>query len=107
MVNRRTFLRGVLSVTATALVPLPVLKLLGPLSGVNSVGANTVGAFPIRQDITVLPADDPRKLKLGWIIYEEEVGIVVVNDYSINRIEVGHPRERVIDGRVFRDVVAA
>jgi len=24
-----------------------------------------VGAFPIRQDITVLPADDPQKLRLG------------------------------------------
>jgi len=28
-----------------------------------------VGAFPIRQDITVLPADDPQKLRLGWVIY--------------------------------------
>lgn len=48
---------------------------------------DTVGAFPIRQDITVLPADDPKKLRLGWVIYEE-VGIVVVNDYSISLIEV-------------------
>lgn len=47
-----------------------------------------VGAFPIRQDITVLPADDPKKLRLGWVIYEE-VGIVVVNDYSVSKIEVG------------------
>lgn len=49
---------------------------------------DTVGAFPIRQDITVLPADDPKKLRLGWVIYEE-VGIVVVNDYAISLIEVG------------------
>lgn len=48
---------------------------------------DTVGAFPIRQDITVLPADDPRKLRLGWVIYEE-VGIVVINDYSLSKIEV-------------------
>lgn len=48
---------------------------------------DTVGAFPIRQDITVLPADDPKKLRLGWVIYEE-VGIVVVNDYAISKIEV-------------------
>lgn len=47
----------------------------------------TVGAFPIRQDITVLPADDPRKLRLGWVIYEE-VGVFVANDYSISRIDV-------------------
>lgn len=46
-----------------------------------------VGAFPIRQDITVLPADDPKKLRLGWVIYEE-IGIVVVNDYAISKIEV-------------------
>lgn len=43
---------------------------------------DTVGAFPIRQDITVLPADDPKKLRLGWVIYEE-VGVAIVNDYSI------------------------
>jgi len=48
---------------------------------------DTVGAFPIRQDITVLPADDPKKLRLGWVIYEE-IGIVVVNDYAVSKIEV-------------------
>jgi len=49
---------------------------------------DTVGAFPIRQDITVLPADDPKKLRLGWVIYEE-VGIVVMNDYALSLIQVG------------------
>lgn len=48
---------------------------------------DTVGAFPIRQDITVLPADDPKKLRLGWVIYEE-IGIVVINDYSVAKVEV-------------------
>ena len=48
---------------------------------------DTVGAFPIRQDITVLPADDPKKLRLGWVVYEE-IGIVVINDYSVSKIEV-------------------
>jgi hypothetical protein len=48
---------------------------------------DTVGAFPVRQDITVLPADDPKKLRLGWVIYEE-IGIVVINDYSVSKIEV-------------------
>jgi len=48
---------------------------------------DTVGAFPIRQDITVLPADDPKKLRLGWVIYEE-VGIVVINDYAVSLIQV-------------------
>ena len=49
--------------------------------------AEYVGAFPIRQDITVLPADDPKKLRLGWVIYEE-IGIVVINDYACARVEV-------------------
>ena len=48
---------------------------------------DTVGAFPIRQDITVLPADDPKKLRLGWVIYEE-VGIVIINDYAVAKVEV-------------------
>lgn len=46
-----------------------------------------VGAFPIRQDITVLPADDPKKLRLGWVIYEE-VGIAIINDYAISKISM-------------------
>ena len=50
--------------------------------------ADNVGAFPIRQDITVLPADDPKKLRLGWVIYEE-VGIVIINDYALAEVEVG------------------
>ena len=49
--------------------------------------AEYVGAFPIRQDITVLPADDPKKLRLGWVIYEE-VGIVIINTYAIARVTV-------------------
>lgn len=48
---------------------------------------DTVGVFPIRQDITVLPADDPKKLRLGWVIYEE-IGICILNDYSVSKIEI-------------------
>jgi hypothetical protein len=49
--------------------------------------AEYVGAFPIRQDITVLPADDPKKLRLGWVIYEE-VGIVIINNYAVAKVTV-------------------
>jgi hypothetical protein len=49
--------------------------------------AEYLGAFPIRQDITVLPADDPKKLRLGWVIYEE-VGIVVINNYAAAKVTV-------------------
>jgi hypothetical protein len=34
-----------------------------------------------REKARVLPADDPRKLRLGWKI-EELPGIVIVNDYA-------------------------
>lgn len=49
--------------------------------------AEYVGAMPVRQDITVLPADDPRNLRLGWVIYEE-IGIVIINDYAIAKVEL-------------------
>ena len=37
-----------------------------------------VGVMPIRQDIEVLPADEPKQLKLGWVV-SEEIGIGIVN----------------------------
>jgi hypothetical protein len=49
--------------------------------------AEYLGAFPIRQDITVLPADDPKKLRLGWVIYEE-IGIVIINTYAAAKVTV-------------------
>ena len=55
-----------------------------------SASPDTVGAFPIRQDITVLPPDDPKEAKLGWVIYEE-VGLVIVNDYAVTKIDVRQP----------------
>ena len=46
-----------------------------------------VGAMPIRQDITVLPADDPKQLRLGWVVYQE-LGIAVINDYATAQIQM-------------------
>lgn len=37
-----------------------------------------VGVMPVRQDIEVLPADEPKQLKLGWVV-SEEIGIGIVN----------------------------
>jgi len=34
--------------------------------------------MPIRQDIEVLPADEPKQLKLGWVV-SESFGIAIVN----------------------------
>ena len=41
-----------------------------------------VGVFPIRQDIEVLPADEPKQLKLGWVV-NEIVGVAVVNPRGV------------------------
>lgn len=49
--------------------------------------AEYVGAFPIRQDISVLPANDPQKLRVGWVIYED-VGVVIINSYAVAKITV-------------------
>lgn len=49
--------------------------------------AQYLGAMPIRTDVSVIPADDPRKLRLGWVVYED-VGFGVINDYAVARIKV-------------------
>jgi hypothetical protein len=37
-----------------------------------------VGVMPIRQDIEVMPADEPKQMKLGWVI-SEILGLAIVN----------------------------
>lgn len=46
-----------------------------------------LGVMPIRQDINVIPADKPSRLRLGWIVYEE-IGIGIVNTRAISKISV-------------------
>ena len=41
-----------------------------------------VGMMPIRQDIEVLPADEPKQLKLGWVV-SEEIGIAIANPRGV------------------------
>lgn len=43
--------------------------------------------------LTVLPADDPNKLRLGWVIYEE-IGMVVINDYAVSRATITDATDR-------------
>jgi hypothetical protein len=45
------------------------------------------GVIPIRQDVNVIPADKPERLRLGWVVYEE-LGIAVVNPRAVSRINV-------------------
>lgn len=42
-----------------------------------------VGVMPIRQDIEVLPADEPKQLKLGWVV-SEIIGIGIVNPRGVS-----------------------
>jgi hypothetical protein len=42
-----------------------------------------VGVMPIRQDIEVLPADEPKQLKLGWVV-NEIIGLAIVNARGVS-----------------------
>jgi len=46
-----------------------------------------VGVMPIRQDIQVIPADDVKNLRIGWVVYEE-IGLSVVNAMSVAKIQI-------------------
>lgn len=41
-----------------------------------------VGLMPVRQDIEVIPADEPKRLSLGWVV-SETIGIGIVNPRGV------------------------
>ena len=49
-----------------------------------------VGVMPVRQDIEVLPADEPKQLKLGFVI-SEIVGIGIVNPRGVAKGTITSP----------------
>jgi hypothetical protein len=49
--------------------------------------AEYVGVMPVRQEVTVIPADKPSRLRLGWVIYED-CGFCVVNPKGISKVLV-------------------
>lgn len=49
-----------------------------------------------RQDITILPADNPKKLRLGWVVYEE-MGFAHVNEDAMRRIGCWNDDEENFD----------
>jgi hypothetical protein len=55
-----------------------VSKIVPPGTVYGAADPEFVGVMPIRQDIEVLPADEPRQLKLGWVV-SEIIGIAIVN----------------------------
>lgn len=57
------------------------------------------GAMPIRDDITILPADDPKRLRPGWVVYEQP-GIALVNQYAIDRIAISNDSHKDIIGKL-------
>ncbi len=55
-----------------------VSKIVPPGTVYGCADPEFVGVMPIRQDIEVLPADEPRRLSLGWVI-SEIIGLAIVN----------------------------
>jgi len=61
---------------------LLVSKIVPPGTVYAVADPEFVGVMPIRQDIEVLPADEPRQLKLGWVV-SEIIGIGIVNPRGV------------------------
>ena len=59
-----------------------VSKIVPPGTVYGAADPEFVGVMPIRQDIEVLPADEPRQLKLGWVI-SEIIGLAIVNPRGV------------------------
>lgn len=55
-----------------------VSKIVPPGTVYAAADPEFVGVMPVRQDIEVLPADEPKQLKLGWVV-SEIIGIGIVN----------------------------
>lgn len=49
--------------------------------------AHLIGVMPVRQEITVVPADEPKKRRMGWVIFEE-IGLAMTNPKGISKISV-------------------
>ncbi len=47
-----------------------------------SADPDFVGVMPIKQDIEVIPADEPKQLKLGWVV-SEEIGIAIATPRAV------------------------
>jgi hypothetical protein len=38
--------------------------------------------MPVRQDVEVIPSDEPKQLKLGWVV-SEIIGIAIANPRGV------------------------
>jgi hypothetical protein len=59
-----------------------VSKIVTPGSVFGLADPEFVGVMPVRQDIEVLPADEPKRLSLGWVV-SEIIGIGIVNPRGV------------------------
>lgn len=59
-----------------------VTKIVTPKQVFAVAEPEFVGVMPVRQDIEVLPADEPKQLKLGWVV-SEIIGIGIVNPRGV------------------------
>lgn len=59
-----------------------VSKIVPPGTVYACADAEFVGVMPIREGISVIPADEPKQLKLGWVV-SEEIGIAIVNPRGV------------------------
>lgn len=55
-----------------------VSKIVPPGTVYACADPEFVGVMPVRQEIEVMPADEPKQLKLGWVV-SEIIGIGIVN----------------------------
>ncbi len=55
-----------------------VSKIVPPGTVYACADPEFLGVMPVRQDIEVMPADEPRRLSLGWVV-SEMIGIGIVN----------------------------
>jgi hypothetical protein len=60
-----------------------VSKIVPPGTVYGASDPEFVGVMPIRQDIEVLPADEPKQLKLGWVV-SEIIGLAIVNPRGVS-----------------------
>lgn len=60
-----------------------VSKIVPPGTVYAAADPEFVGVMPVRQDIEVLPADEPKQLKLGWVV-NEIIGIAITNARGVS-----------------------
>ena len=60
-----------------------VSKIVPPGTVYACADPEFVGVMPVRQDIEIMPADEPRQLKLGWVV-SEIIGIGIVNPRGVS-----------------------